>query len=219
MARSDPRTPSSGSTARYAISPTRRSSVNETDCGSAAANSPPSRWHDLLGDLVPRQERAHQRQCGRHAQPGGPVVLHPDCRYDRVGSQNRREDRRELEAFRHYSSGASPTRSARRRRRRARPDREPRRGLAPTAQDVAGDDLGVGRVRPADADAHAREVRRAEARLQRLQPVVAGEAAADPRADVAERQVDLVVDGEHVVERPPCRRRAPGRPRGPASFM
>ena len=63
-----------------------------------------------------------------------------------------------------------------------------------------GDDVGVGRVGAADADAHAREARVAELALERLQAVVAGQAAADARADVAERQVDLVVQDEHAVE-------------------
>src|SRR5690242_18909005 len=41
--------------------------------------------------------------------------------------------------------------------------------LAPLAQDVGGDDLGVGGVGAPDADAHALEVRRAEALLERLE--------------------------------------------------
>ena len=57
----------------------------------------------------------------------------------------------------------------------------PRRALAPAAEHVGGDDVRVGRVRPADADPHAVEVRRAELALERLQPVVAGQAAAEPR--------------------------------------
>ena len=40
----------------------------------------------------------------------------------------------------------------------------------------------------------------AELALERLQAVVAGEAAAEARADVAEGQVDLVVEDEHAVE-------------------
>ena len=74
-------------------------------------------------------------------------------------------------------------------------------GAAATCPGRGGDDLGIGRVGAADADSHPCEVGRAEARLQRLQPVVAGQAAAEPRADVAERQVDLVVDHEHAIER------------------
>ena len=67
--------------------------------------------------------------------------------------------------------------------------------------------------------AHAVEVRRAELALERLQAVVAGQPAAEPHADVAERQVDLVVDDEHAVEveLEGAARRA--RPSGPASFM
>ena len=48
--------------------------------------------------------------------------------------------------------------------------------------------------------AHAGEVGRAEPLPQRLQAVVAGQPAADAAADVAERQVDLVVEDEHAVE-------------------
>src|SRR5215210_3978807 len=44
--------------------------------------------------------------------------------------------------------------------------------LAPSAEDVPGHDLRVGGVRPAHADAHAREVGGAEARAQRLEAVV-----------------------------------------------
>ena len=68
--------------------------------------------------------------------------------------------------------------------------------LAPAAEHVGGDDVRVGRVRAPDADADAVEVRAAELALERLEAVVAGQAAAEPRADVAERQVDLVVDDE-----------------------
>src|SRR5207248_2840655 len=62
------------------------------------------------------------------------------------------------------------------------------------------DDLRVRGVGPPHADADAHEVGRAEARTQRLEPVVTGQAAAELRADLAERQVDLVLDGDHVVE-------------------
>ena len=48
---------------------------------------------------------------------------------------------------------------------------------------------------------------------------MAGEAAADPRADVPERQVDLVVDDEHAVERQLVARRARVPTERPASFM
>ena len=40
----------------------------------------------------------------------------------------------------------------------------------------------------------------AELALERLQAVVAGQPAAEPHADLAERQVDLVVQDEHAVE-------------------
>src|SRR6476659_8461279 len=72
--------------------------------------------------------------------------------------------------------------------------------LLPLPQDVGRDDLGVRGVRAPDADANAAEVRGAEALLERLQAVVAGQAAADAVADVTERQVDLVMQREDVVE-------------------
>ena len=72
--------------------------------------------------------------------------------------------------------------------------------LAPGAEHVGGDDLRVRGVRAADADPDAVEVRRPEVALERLQSVVARQPAAEPRADVAERQVDLVVDDDEVVE-------------------
>ena len=71
---------------------------------------------------------------------------------------------------------------------------------APAAQHVPRDDVGVRRVGPPDPDADAHEVRAAELAPQRLQPVVAREPAALLEADVAERQVDLVVQHEHAVE-------------------
>src|SRR5205823_9241666 len=63
------------------------------------------------------------------------------------------------------------------------------------------DDVGIGRVRTADADANAAEVGRPESFAQRLEPVVAGQAPADARLDAPERQVDLVVDHEDALER------------------
>src|SRR5688500_18788373 len=73
--------------------------------------------------------------------------------------------------------------------------------LGEAAEDVAGDDLGVGPLRPADADPQAPEVAAAEAAVEALEAVVAGDAAAQLAADLAERQVDLVVEGDHAVER------------------
>ena len=53
---------------------------------------------------------------------------------------------------------------------------------------------------PPDADPHAVEVRAAELALERLEAVVAGEPAAEARADLAEREVDLVVHDHELVE-------------------
>ena len=74
-------------------------------------------------------------------------------------------------------------------------------GLVEARQHVAGDDVGVGRVRPPDADAHPPEVRSAEPLGEALQAVVAGEPAAEAAANLAERQVDLVVDDDRALER------------------
>ncbi len=75
-----------------------------------------------------------------------------------------------------------------------------RGGLREASQHVARHDLRVGRVRPADAHAHTLEVRPAQLALQGLEPVVPGQAAAEPRADIAERQVDFVVHHHDAVE-------------------
>ena len=115
----------------------------------------------------------------------------------------------------------APSHHAARPRRRASADQRATSsfGWRHAAEHVAGDDVGVGRVRAPDADAHAVEVRAAELALERLQPVVAGQAAAHLDADVAERQVDLVVDDEDAVEVELVATRARGRPSGPESFM
>ena len=78
---------------------------------------------------------------------------------------------------------------------------------------------GSVRVGPPDADAHAHELRAAELALERLQPVVPGQPAAQARAHLAERQVDLVVHDEHALQRQLAARRAPGPTERPASFM
>ena len=56
-------------------------------------------------------------------------------------------------------------RSARPRRPRGRRGPRPRRAAGASAEHVGGDDVGVGRVGPPDADAHALEVGRAELAL------------------------------------------------------
>ncbi len=85
-------------------------------------------------------------------------------------------------------------RPARRGRARRRPAGATSRARTPATMSGS-----VESGRP-DADAHAVEVGAAELAPQRLQAVVAGEAAAEPHADVAERQVDLVVDDEDAIE-------------------
>ena len=74
------------------------------------------------------------------------------------------------------------------------------------------------RVGPPDAHAHAAEVGAAESPLERLQAVVAREAAAQSHLDAPERQVDLVVHHHHVVE-VDAERAARGPGRLPDSFM
>src|SRR6202011_1776724 len=56
-----------------------------------------------------------------------------------------------------------------------------------------------------------------EALLEGLQAVVSGEATADAGSDLAERQVDLVVQNEHTVERK--LERAAGRTDRPAGLV
>ena len=66
-----------------------------------------------------------------------------------------------------------------------------------------------------DPDPDAAKFAATQAALERLEAVVAGEASAQAGLDAAERQVDLVVDGNHVVEINPERpaRRAHRAPR------
>jgi hypothetical protein len=75
------------------------------------------------------------------------------------------------------------------------------RRLAKAREDIIGHNIGGARRGAADADADAGKVAAAELCAQRLETVVAGEAAADTRANLAERQVDLVVHDEHALER------------------
>ena len=77
------------------------------------------------------------------------------------------------------------------------------RRLTEAPEHVGGDEVGVGGRRAPDADPDAREVGRPEPLLERLQPVVPGQAATDAGPDLAEREVDLVVHDEHALERRP----------------
>ena len=129
-----------------------------------------------------------------------------------VGSAPARGRRRRVGGARPESSQSAVSPSAIRSATSAAASTRPRDlgvALAPAAEHVGGDDVGVARVRPPDADPHAGEVGRAEALAQRLQAVVAGQPAADTAADVAELQVDLVVEDEYAVEVDV--QRAPGR--------
>ena len=96
---------------------------------------------------------------------------------------------------------SGPGRRPPRRRARATRGRAPRPGSGATCRARAAETISgsveSGRPTPTRTRPKSGEPRPA---LQRLQAVVAGEPAAEPRADVAERQVDLVVDGQHVVE-------------------
>src|SRR4051812_9749224 len=60
-------------------------------------------------------------------------------------------------------------------------------GLAPFAQHVGRNGLGIARRRAAHADPYALEVGRAEVAPQRAQSVVAAQPAAEARAHLAER--------------------------------
>ena len=64
---------------------------------------------------------------------------------------------------------------------------------------VVGERPPVAAARPADADAQAQEVLRAEVLRDRAQPVVAREPAAQPRLQPAELEIALVVDDEDRV--------------------
>src|SRR5829696_252928 len=72
--------------------------------------------------------------------------------------------------------------------------------LLEAAEHVCRDDLGIRRVGPAHSHPDAPEVTASEPSLERLEAVVAGEAAAQTALDAPERQVDLVMDGDHVIE-------------------
>ena len=79
----------------------------------------------------------------------------------------------------------------------ARPaPRPPSRGSRKRPEHVGGDDLGVGRVGPPDPDPDPPELGVAEAALEALEAVVAGEAAAEADLDLAEGKVDLVVEDD-----------------------
>ena len=67
------------------------------------------------------------------------------------------------------------------------------------AEHVGGDEVLPARARVADADADPAEVG-AEARVDRAQAVVAGEAAADAHLHLERREIELVVeDGQRVI--------------------
>src|SRR5688572_7501594 len=89
--------------------------------------------------------------------------------------------------------------------------------LREAAQYVRRDDLRVRRIGPSDPHPDPLEVGRPELALQRLQPVVPGQAASEPRLDGAEWEVDLVVDREHAVE--VDAERAARRPDGAAGLV
>src|SRR5439155_20074062 len=73
--------------------------------------------------------------------------------------------------------------------------------LAEPGEHVLRHDLRIARVRAPDTDADAVKVGAAQTLLQGLQPVVAGQAAAEPRLHAAEGEVHLVVDHDDPVER------------------
>ena len=97
--------------------------------------------------------------------------------------------------------------------------RDVRRRLPKPAEHVGGDDPG--RCYPAGRRRRARARSPAEpsSRFSDFSPLWPASPPPSRDADVAERQVDLVVDDEDAVERRACRSRAPGPTERPASFM
>ena len=101
------------------------------------------------------------------------------------------------------------------RRRRGRPARPPRPRAAATCP-ARGRRRCSGSVesgRPTPTRTRWKSGA-AELALERLQAVVAGQPAAEAGADVAEREVDLVVDDDAAGRGRACRSRARGRPSG-----
>ena len=80
--------------------------------------------------------------------------------------------------------------------------------LAQRREHVAGHEIGIGRVRPPDAGPNAGEVPPAELSASPTSARCGRPARRRARADLAERQVDLVVDDEHAVEVEPAAPRA-----------
>ena len=71
---------------------------------------------------------------------------------------------------------------------------------------------------PPDARADPEEIRGSEAVAQGLQAVVTGQATAGAHPDLAERQIDLVIEHDHPLERHLSAPRT-GPADWPASFM
>ena len=196
---------------------------------------------------APRGRRRRPRgPCGRSRRRPGPAprsssraaarwpsISSSICGVDRVAGlgpvEPQQRDARLVDVVGGHASLAdsSPPRrrsarpGARSRRRRGRSARATSSsGSAKRAEHVGGDDLGVGRVGPPDPDPHPPEVGAAEALREALQPVVAGEPAAELGADLAERQVDLVVERRRRCSSGTLQRAARrARPRSPDSFM
>src|SRR6478609_7569729 len=82
---------------------------------------------------------------------------------------------------------------------------------------MGGDDLGVARFGPPHPHPHPPELGVAKAALEALQPVVAGQAAAEAGLDLAEGQVDLVVEDDDTAQR--RLEGAAGRPGGVARVV
>ena len=148
-----------------------------------------------------REDRPHPPAAAQLQRAGDRRRARPPRRASKPGCRRARRARRPAAA----SSTSSATSAG---------------ALAPLAQHVGGDDLRVGRVRAARRRC-ARGAKSGEPKpcLQRLQAVVAGQPAAEARADVAERQVDLVVQHEDVVELDLQRAARRARRLCPTSFM
>src|SRR5204863_3911337 len=74
-------------------------------------------------------------------------------------------------------------------------------GLAKPREHVVRDDVGIGGIGAPHPGANAPEIAAPEALGDALQAVVAGDPAAELRAHLPEREVDLVVDDDHALER------------------
>ena len=184
---------------------------HDRDRGGRRQHGAPRRRRPALGARVPRGDldgrarrergRGDRRDDGdgasrRAARPAGAAATAPS--YSAVSPS----------AIRSAASLAASTRP-----------RDLGVALPPAAEHVGRDDVGVGRVRPPDADPHPREVGRPEALLERLQAVVAGQAAAEPRLRMSPNGRSISSWRTSTRSRSRCSAPRAGPAERPASFM